>query len=73
MGDTLMREATRDELRKALLDHLTRDHDRSGADLVEEVSLEVDATRRRVLAAMWALVEDGEIHYEAGARLRLPY
>lgn len=73
MGDTLTREATREELRTALLDHLTREADRSGADLVEEVSLEVDATPRSVLAAMWALIDDGQIRYQPGARLRLSH
>lgn len=69
MGDTLIRGA---ELRKALLGHLSTDADRPGADVVEEVSLEVDATPQSVLAAMWALIEDGEVRYEPGARLRLP-
>lgn len=68
----VLHAVTRDELRKALVEHLRSSAEPvGGADLVQEVSLEEDAESSRVVAAMWTLVDDGQVAFEPGARLRL--
>lgn len=60
------------EVRLALLERLAQHEGaQSGAaELVQEVSLDQDVESSHVVAAMWTLVDDGEVEYEPGARLR---
>lgn len=73
MAETLTANVVRrSQLRQAVLEHLREEGSaRPGAEVAEEVSLELDALPRSVLAAIWALVEDGVVSYEPGAWLRL--
>lgn len=71
---TVTRRRTRklDDLREALLSQLEALGGAvSGAALVEEVALDQDAEPSRVVSAMWTLVDDGQVEYESGAKLRL--
>ena len=70
-GVVLARAQAREELRKAVRAYLASNGEAATADLVHEVSLDEDVESSRVVAAMWTLVDDGEVEYEQGAQLRL--
>lgn len=67
----VLRHDAREELRRAIEEHLRARDTTEGATLVREVALDEDAETSRVVAAMWTLVDDGTVEYQPGARLRL--